>query len=105
MPLKMQYWHSDLIFHESICNQISVIYKRESAIYLWSSFLFGIWYLGYFDSIALRVDSGLTEALIWKAITGLYYGFVLGLLRWRTKKCYSTMLLHGAMNILGRCVY
>ncbi|MBO0410862.1 CPBP family intramembrane metalloprotease [Enterococcus hulanensis] len=58
--------------------------------------------MGYFDSLAFRVGEGLPEALIWTVIIGLCYGLVLGLLRLRTKNCYSTMLLHGAMNIFGR---
>lgn len=63
-----------------------------------------IWHLafGLFDSLVFHVGEGLPEALIWKVITGLCYGLVLGLLRLRTKNCYSTILLHGAMNIFGR---
>ncbi|MBX8938118.1 CPBP family intramembrane glutamic endopeptidase [Enterococcus gilvus] len=92
----------ELIFRGGVWNQLSVIFKRAVPVYLWSSVLFGIWHLGYFDSLAFRVGEGLPEALIWKVITGLCYGLVLGLLRLRTKNCYSTMLLHGAMNIFGR---
>ncbi|HCM87475.1 MULTISPECIES: CPBP family intramembrane glutamic endopeptidase [Enterococcus] len=61
-----------------------------------------MWYLGHFDSPASRVETDLMQELICKMITGLRYGLVLGLLRWKTKNCYSTMLLHGAMNIFGR---
>lgn len=92
----------ELIFRGGVWNQLSVIFKRAVPVYLWSSVLFGIWHLSYFDSLAIRVGEGLPEALIWKVITGLCYGLVLGLLRLRAKNCYSTMLLHGAMNIFGR---
>lgn len=92
----------ELIFRGYVWNQLSVIFKRSVPVYLWPSVLFGIWHLGYFDSLAFRVGEGLPEALIWKVITGLCYGLVLGLLRLRTKNCYSTILLHGAMNIFGR---
>ena len=92
----------ELIFRRYVWNQLSVIFKRAVPVYLWSSVLFGIWHLGYFDSLVFHVGEGLPEALIWKVITGLCYGLVLGLLRLRTKNFYSTMLLHGAMNIFGR---
>lgn len=92
----------ELIFRGDVWNQLSVIFKRAVPVYLWSSVLFGIWHLGYFDSLAFRVGEGLPKALIWNVITGLGYGLVLGLLRLRAENCYSTMLLHGAMNIFGR---
>lgn len=92
----------ELIFRRYVWNQLSVIFKRAVPVYLWSSVLFGIWHLGYSDSLAFRVGEGLPEALIWTVIIGLCYGLVLGLLRLRTKNCYSTILLHGAMNIFGR---
>lgn len=92
----------ELLFRGYVWNRLTVIFKSESSVYLWSSFLFGVWHLGYFDSLAFRVETDLVQALFWKVITGLFYGLVLGLLRWKTKNCYSTMLLHGAMNIFGR---
>lgn len=92
----------ELIFRGYIWNRLSVIFKHPISVYLWSSILFSIWHLGYVDSLAFRVESSLLQALIWKAITGLGYGLVLGLLRWKSGNCYSTMLLHGVMNIFGR---
>lgn len=66
----------ELIFRGYVWEQLSVIFNRESAVYLVSSVLFEIWHLGYFDSIALRVDSNLVEALFWKVTTGLCYGLI-----------------------------
>jgi membrane protease YdiL (CAAX protease family) len=60
-----------------------------------------MWHLGYVDSIAFRVEIGLGNAMLWKVITGLCYGIILGVLRLRTKNSYSTILLHGVMNIFG----
>lgn len=94
--------YEELIFRGYIWNRLSVIFKHPLSVYLWSSILFSIWHLGYVDSLAFRVESSLLQALIWKAITGLGYGLVLGLLRWKSGNCYSTMLLHGVMNIFGR---
>lgn len=92
----------ELLFRGYVWNRLSVIFKYGPSVYLWSSFLFGIWHLGYFDSLAFRVETDLVQALSWKMITGLCYGLILGLLRWKTRNCFSTMLLHGAMNIFGR---
>lgn len=92
----------ELLFRGYVWNRLSVIFKCGPSVYLWSSFLFGIWHLGYFDSFAFRVETDLVQALIWKMITGLCYGLILGLLRWKTRNCFSTMLLHGVMNIFGR---
>ncbi|MGL9729907.1 lysostaphin resistance A-like protein [Enterococcus sp. DIV0756] len=92
----------ELIFRGYVWNRLSVIFNRESTVYLGSSFSFGIWHLGYLDSLTFRVETDLVKALLWKVITGLCYGLVLGLLRLKTRNCYSTMLLHGTMNVFGR---
>ncbi len=63
---------------------------------------FALWHFGYISSIAFRVEYGLMNAMIWKAITGLCFGIVLGAVRLKTKNCYSTILLHSVMNIFGR---
>ena len=57
---------------------------------------------GYISSIAFRVEDNLLNVMIWKVITGLCFGIVLGAVRLKTKNCYSTMLLHGVMNLFGR---
>ena len=46
-----------------------------------------------------QIMSGNLTAVAWKLAAGLGYGAVLGLLRLKTKNCYSTMLLHGVLNI------
>lgn len=40
--------------------------------------------------------------MVWKVITGLCYGMILGAVRLKTKNSYSTMLVHGVLNIFGR---
>lgn len=92
----------ELIFRGYIWNKLNTIFEKEWITYIVSTVLFALWHLGYIDSIAFRTETGLANAILWKVITGLCYGVVLGAVRLKTKNSYSTMLLHGMMNIFGR---
>ena len=92
----------ELIFRGYVWNRLSPLFKREWATYAITTVLFGAWHLGGIDSVAFRIGAGLANVMMWKVIVGLYYGVVLGALRLKTKNSYSTMLLHGVMNIFGR---
>lgn len=92
----------ELIFRGLAWERLKKVFASEWAVYALVTLLFALWHLGYADSLALRVQSGLAQAMLWKAATGLGFGVVLGLLRLKAKNCYATMLLHGAMNIFGR---
>lgn len=94
--------YEELIFRGYVWNRLRSVFLKERTAYILSTFLFAVWHLGYIDSIAFRVQSGLAAAMVWKVITGLCFGVVLGALRLKTKNCYSTMLLHSVMNIFGR---
>lgn len=92
----------ELIFRGYVWNKLNVVFTKEWKTYIASTILFAVWHFGYISSIAFRVNGGLLHAMVWKVITGLCFGIVLGLLRMKTKNCYSTMLLHGILNIFGR---
>jgi len=92
----------ELIFRGYIWNKLNTLFAKEWSTYIITAVLFGVWHLGYFDSIAFRVETGFGTIMLWKVVTGLVYGAVLGALRLKTKNCYSTILLHGVMNIFGR---
>jgi len=92
----------ELIFRGYIWNKLNTIFSKEWKTYLVSIVLFGFWHLGYISSIAFRVETGLANAMMWKVIVGLCFGVVLGAVRLKTKNCYSTILLHGVMNLFGR---
>lgn len=92
----------ELIFRGYVWNKLNTIFSKEWKTYVASTILFALWHFGYVSSIAFRVNEGLFNAMIWKAITGLCFGIVLGLVRLKTKNCYSTMLVHGILNIFGR---
>ncbi|HOP10923.1 MAG TPA: CPBP family intramembrane metalloprotease [Oscillospiraceae bacterium] len=92
----------ELIFRGYIWKKLNTVFTKEWKTYLVSTVLFGLWHLGYISSIAFRVETGLANAMMWKVIVGLCFGVVLGFVRLKTKNCYSTILLHGVMNLFGR---
>lgn len=92
----------ELIFRGYIWNKLSKVFSKEYFVYIINTILFALWHLGYFDSIAFRTDTGLAHAILWKVITGLCFGIVLGATRLKSKNCYLTFLLHGTLNIFGR---
>ena len=92
----------ELIFRGYVWNKLNTVIKKEWTTYLITTILFGVWHLGAFDTIAFRVETGLTKIMLMKVIVGLVYGVILGALRLKTKNSYSTILLHGVMNIFGK---
>ena len=92
----------ELLFRGYIWNQLSGIWGNKWPTYLTTSILFGLWHLAYIDSIAFRVEDGLLSVMVWKVVTGLCFGIVLGAVRMKTKNCYAAILLHGVMNLFGR---
>lgn len=92
----------ELFFRGYIWNKMHQVFSKEWKTYVMTTVLFALWHLGYVNSIAFRVEEGLLSAMIWKVITGLCYGIVLGAIRLKTKNCYSTILFHGILNIFGR---
>ena len=94
--------YEELVFRGLVWNRLATVFTKPWVVYVWSVVLFGVWHLGYVDSVAFRVEIGLMPIMAWKAVTGVAYGAVLGALRLKTKNCYSTMLLHGVLNLFGR---
>ena len=92
----------ELIFRGYIWNKLNQIFTSECKTYIITTILFALWHLGYISSIAFRVEDNLLNVMIWKVITGLCFGIVLGAVRSKTRNCYSTILLHGVMNIFSR---
>lgn len=92
----------ELIFRGYVWNKLNMIFSKEWKTYITVTVLFALWHLGYIDSIAFRVGNGLANIMMWKVITGFCFGIVLGAVRIKTKNSYSTILLHGVMNIFGR---
>ncbi len=92
----------ELIFRGYIWNELNQIFTSEWKTYIVTTIFFALWHLGYISSIAFRVEDDLLNVMIWKVITALCFGIVLGAVRLKTKNCYSTMILHGVMNLFGK---
>ncbi len=94
--------YEELVFRGIVWNQLAKLWAIEIIVYVINALLFGFWHLGYIGTVAFRISDGLMTIMIWKVITGLLFGLVLGFVRLKTKNCYSTMLIHGLLNIFGR---
>ena len=92
----------ELLFRGYIWNKLSMMFGSKWKTYLLTTILFGLWHLAYMDSIAFRVEDGLLTVMVWKVMTGLCFGIILGAVRMKTQNCYAAILLHGAMNLFGR---
>lgn len=95
----------ELIFRGLIFKEISLM-KNDLMAYIISTILFGIWHLGYIDTIIWRTslfspDSNIVNIMFWKVITGMIIGIVLGFFRYRNKNVYSSMLVHTFINTFG----
>ena len=88
--------YEELLFRGYIWNRLRGVMERELSVCLWSVALFTVWHLGY---MLPQLLSGNWNAVLWKLAAGLGYGAVLGYVRMRTHNCYSTMLVHGVLNI------
>lgn len=95
----------ELIFRGLIFKEISSM-KNDLIAYIVSTILFGIWHLGYIDTIIWRTslfspDANIANIMFWKVITGIIIGVILGLFRYKNKNVYSSMLVHTFINTFG----
>ena len=95
----------ELIFRGLIYKEISSM-KNDLIAYIVSTILFGIWHLGYIDTIIWRTslfspDANIANIMFWKVITGIIIGVILGFFRYKNKNVYSSMLFHTFINTFG----
>ena len=95
----------ELIFRGLIFKEISSM-KNDLIAYIVSTILFGIWHLGYIDTIIWRTslfspDANIANIMFWKVITGIVIGIVLGFFRYKNKNVYSSILIHTFINTFG----
>lgn len=95
----------EIIFRGFVWKELSNI-KGEKFAYIFSSILFGLWHLGYIDTIIWRTslffpNSNIINIMFWKVITGMVLGIIFGFFRYKNKNIYSSMLVHTLINIIG----
>lgn len=86
--------YEELLFRGYVWNQLENIYDKSNKIIWINAVLFSIWHLGY---IITPLIAGEWMALS-KLVIGFIYGIIIGFIRFKTKNCYSTFLVHGVLN-------
>lgn len=95
----------ELIFRGLVFKEISSM-KNDLVAYIISTVLFGIWHLGYIDTILWRTslvspETNIANIMFWKIITGMIIGIVLGIFRYKNKNTFSSILVHTFINTFG----
>lgn len=80
--------------------------KNDLTAFMLSTILFGIWHLGYIDTIIWRTslffpNSDISQIMFWKVVTGLSIGALLGFCRYKSKNVYMAILVHTLINTFG----
>lgn len=96
----------ELLFRGYIWERLNKVFNKEIIVYIVVTLLFGLWHIGYIDSLLLvtklnGVDFNI-KILLYKVLIGLIYGVFTGLVRYKTKNTTSSILVHGIMNMFGR---
>ena len=97
----------ELIFRGYVWNSLKETGKSELLTYVISTCLFALWHLGYVDVIWMKMSlqatgGDLLYIMLMKTAVGLFFGIVIGFVRYKTKNTYAAMLIHGVMNVFGR---
>lgn len=95
----------EIIFRGFVYKEISNI-KNDLWAYIISTIIFGIWHLGYIDTVMWRVsmispNANIMNIMFWKVITGISFGIVVGFFRYKNKNVYSSMIVHALLNTFG----
>lgn len=88
--------YEELIFRGYLWNRLNTIFSKEIYTYLWSVVLFTVWHMGY---MIPQIMTGSWVPVLWKLAAGFGYGIVLGFVRLKTKNCYTSMMVHGILNV------
>lgn len=96
----------EIIFRGYVYKKISII-KNDLWAYIISTLIFGIWHLGYIDTVMWRVsmispNANIMNIMFWKVITDLSFGIVVGFFRYKNKNVYSSIIVHALLNTFGR---
>ena len=97
--------YEEIIFRGYIYKKMQTLRSSRFA-YVYSSIFFGLWHLGYIDTILWRTSLFFTKAdipsiMFWKAVTGLIIGLILGFFRYKNNNVYSSVIIHSFINTFG----
>jgi membrane protease YdiL (CAAX protease family) len=97
----------EILFRGIIWTKLEKIYRNKKVIFFTTTILFGLWHVGYIDSIIMNTSLrnmpiNIPNALIWKVLIGIAFGIFAGFARYKTNNVYSGMLVHSFLNIFGK---
>ena len=91
----------EVLFRGVIWNRLNKFFAKEWKTYLTVTLLFALWHIGYAVGIYLWNGGSLLNCIVMKVLVGAIFGLITGAIRWKTKNCYSGILVHGILNAFG----
>jgi uncharacterized protein len=100
----------ELIFRGWIWGKLEQSIRGKYAgawVWLINAGLFALWHLGYMDIYLLKAipaSPGLDLGffLVMKLATTFVIGLMVAFVRWRTRRLYGAVILHGLINLFGK---
>jgi membrane protease YdiL (CAAX protease family) len=97
----------EVIFRGYCWDQLRKRDFSNRATWIITSALFGIFHLGYYYQIeyATRFHPDappMVKIMLTKVLFGVVLGFLMGWIRWRSKKVYGPIIIHAILNIVGK---
>ncbi len=97
--------YEEVLFRSYIWGVLQKEHKSEFKVYLLTTAYFALWQAGYIDTIIMR--QGFNHMIFITFIRCslmLSYGLLIGFFRYKIKNTYSSMLIHGFINIFRRVI-
>jgi membrane protease YdiL (CAAX protease family) len=97
----------EVIFRGYCWNKLRKNNFSNRATLIMTSVIFGIFHLGYYYQIeyATRFHPDappMANIMLTKVLFGTLLGFMMGLLRWKSKKVFGPIIIHAIFNIVGK---
>lgn len=97
----------ELIFRGYLWSYLRRYFEKDFTIFIITTLLFAVWHIGYMDDILFRVTAtgktvNILHVMVFKVITGAFFGIILGYVKLITKNTYACILVHACMNLFGR---
>lgn len=95
----------ELLFRGLLWKRLEFAGGKKAAFWI-SACLFGLWHIGYVDTILYRMswagrEGNIAEILFWKVMTGFLLGLLFGWMRQKFKNGLPGLLAHIVLNTMG----
>lgn len=97
--------YEEILFRSYIWGVLQKEHESEFKVYLLTTVYFALWQAGYIDTIIMR--QGFNHIIFITFIRCslmLSYGLFIGFFRYKIKNTYSSILIHGFINIFRRII-